>query len=66
MQEKQLNPYKDLALRRKLMYRFERYRQPGLADFNQPAVHHADRQGKGYSTREFGAKLDLSIDKNGI
>ena len=36
MQEKQLNPYKNLALRRKLMYKFERYRQLGLADFNQP------------------------------
>ena len=36
MQGKQLNQHKNLALRRKLMYKFERYRQLGLADFNQP------------------------------
>ena len=36
MQRKQLNQLKNLALRRKLMYKFERYRQLGLADFNQP------------------------------
>ena len=36
MHGKQLNQYKNLALRRKLMYKLERYRQHGLADFNQP------------------------------
>lgn len=36
MQEKQREQYKNLAPRRKLMYKFERYRQLGLADFNQP------------------------------
>ena len=36
MQGKQLNQHKNLALRRKRMYKFERYRQLGLADFNQP------------------------------
>ena len=36
MQGKQLNRHKNLALRRKFMYKFERYRQLGLADFNQP------------------------------
>ena len=36
MQGKYINCYKNLALRRKLMYKFERYRQLGLADFNQP------------------------------
>ena len=36
MQGKQLNQHKKLALRRKPMYKFERYRQLGLADFNQP------------------------------
>lgn len=36
MQGKQFIQFKNLALRRKLMYKFERYRQLGLADFNQP------------------------------
>lgn len=37
MQGKYINCYKNLAFGRKLMYKFERYRQLGLADFNQPA-----------------------------
>ena len=37
MQGKYINCYKNLAFVRKLMYKFERYRQLGLADFNQPA-----------------------------
>lgn len=37
MQGKQFIWPQNLALRRKLMYKFERYRQLGLADFNQPA-----------------------------
>ena len=36
MQGKQREQYKNLAPRRKPMYKFERYRQLGLADFNQP------------------------------
>lgn len=35
MQEKQREQYKNLASGRKPMYKFERYRQPGLADFDQ-------------------------------
>ena len=37
MQGKYINCYKNLAFGRKLMYKFERYHQLGLADFNQPA-----------------------------
>lgn len=35
MQGKQSGKHKNLAPRRKLMYKCERYRQLGLADFNQ-------------------------------
>ena len=36
MQRKYINCYKNFAFGGKLMYKFERYRQLGLADFNQP------------------------------
>ena len=36
MQRKYINCYKNLAFWGKLMYKFERYRQLGPADFNQP------------------------------
>ena len=46
MQGKYINCYKNLAFGGKLMYKFERYRQLGLADFNQPVGFKMDPENR--------------------
>ena len=46
VQEKQVNPKKSLHLGEKFMYKFERYRQIGLSDFNQPVGLKMDQENR--------------------
>ena len=46
MQRKYINCYKNLAFWGKLMYKFERYRQLGPADFNQPVGFKMDPENR--------------------
>ena len=46
MQRKYINCYKNLAFGGKLMYKFERYRQLGPANFNQPVGFKMDPENR--------------------
>lgn len=46
MQRKYINCYKNLAFGGKLMYKFERYRQIGPANFNQPVGFKMDPENR--------------------
>ena len=49
VQEKWVNPRKSLHLGEKFMYKFERYRQIGLSDFNQPFGLKMDPKSRNHS-----------------